>query len=150
MLTTSAAFVAQAPPATAATNQFKGANWADTRDNYNSGWVIPPYRYSSSQWISIASSWLSELSGVPRGRVIIAECGTPMTTGINYLTNHSNGQYQSYLAAVTDTARSDSMGSAYWAGLKSGDSYSMETKSRSGLTDNNVSGVTQVQWGWGD
>ena len=31
----------QATPALAATNQFKGVNWADTRDNYNTGWVIP-------------------------------------------------------------------------------------------------------------
>jgi hypothetical protein len=309
----SALTVAQAQPAAAATNQFKGVNWADTRDNYNSGWVIPdglaagdsystvysiannyikafqanlgantvrlpinppsvsqswwgaykgaidaaladgmkviiacwtesssvgtitnmstwqsmwstvvsayggnsnvyfeplnePYGYSSSQWISIASSWLSEFSSVPRGRVIIAgtgyddhvtaegassalsgtllsmhyygtwnsyttesawvsdfnsrlggyasrtivtEFGAPMTTGTNYLTNHSNGQYQSYLAAVTDTARSDSMGSVYWAGLKTGDSYSMEAHSGSGLSNNNSSGVTQVRWGWG-
>src|SRR5882724_760247 len=33
--------LAQAQPAAAATNQFKGVNWADTRDNYNTGWVIP-------------------------------------------------------------------------------------------------------------
>ena len=304
---------AQAPTAVAATNQFKGVNWADTRDNYNSGWVIPdglaagdsysqvysiadsytkafeanlgantvrlpinppsvsqswwgsykgaidaalhnnmkvilgawtesssvgtitnitawqnmwstvvsayggnsnvyfeplnePYGYSSSQWISIASSWLSKFSSVPRGRVIIAgtgyddhvtdegassalsgtllslhmygtwanyttesawvsnlnsrlggyagrtimtEFGGPMTTGINYLTNHDNGQYQSFVAAVTDTARSDGFGTVYWAGLKTGDNYSMESHNGSGLSNNNSSGVTQIRWGWG-
>jgi hypothetical protein len=314
MIAASAAFVVEAQPAAASTNQFKGVNWADTRDNYNSGWVIPdglsasdsysqvysiadadvkafesnlgantvrlpinppsvsqswwsayrgtidaaladgmkvivaawtesssvgtitnmsawqsmwstvvsdygsnsnvyfeplnePFGYSSSQWISIASSWLSEFSSVPHGRVIIAgtgyddhvtaegassalsgtllslhyygtwnsyttesswvsdfnsrigsyasrtivtEFGAPMTTGTDYLTNHNNGQYQSYLAAVTDTARTDSMGSVYWAGLKTGDSYSMESHNGSTLSNNNASGVTQVRWGWGD
>jgi hypothetical protein len=313
MIAASTAAVVQAPPAAAATNQFKGVNWADTRDNYNSGWVIPdglsasdsystvysianedieafksnlgantvrlpinppsvsqswwsayrgavdaaladgfkvilacwtesnttgtitnmsawqsmwstvvsdyggnsnvyfeplnePFGYSASQWISIASSWLGEFPSVPRGRVIIAgtgyddhvtaegassalsgtllsmhyygtwnsfttesawvsdfdsrigsyasrtvvtEFGAPMTTGINYLTNHSDGQYQSFLAAVTDTARSESMGSVYWAGLKSGDSYSMEAHDGSTLSNNNASGVTQLRWGWG-
>lgn len=313
LVAVAAAWVAEAQPAAAATNQFKGVNWADTRDNYNSGWVIPdglsasdtyaqvysvadadvkafqanlgantvrlpinppsvsqswwsayrgaidaaladgmkviiacwtesssvgtitnmsawqsmwstvvsdygsnanvyfeplnePYGYSASQWISIASSWLAEFPSVPHGRVIVAgtgyddhvtsegassalsgtllslhyygtwnsyttesawvsdfnsrigsyasrtivtEFGAPMTTGTNYLTNHDNGQYQSYLAAVTDTARTDSMGSVYWAGLKTGDSYSMESHNGSGLSNNNASGVTQVRWGWG-
>ncbi len=309
----SAMFVAQAQPASAATNQFKGVNWADTRDNYNSGWVIPdglaasdnysqvysiannyikafqanlgantvrlpinppsvsqswwgayhgaidaaladgmkviisawtqststgtitdmtawnnmwstvvgqyggngnvyfeplnePYGYSLSQWVSICSSWLSKFSSVPRGRVIISgtgyndhvtgvgassaltgtllslhyygtwnsytqesqwqsdlnnrigsytgrtiidEFGAPMTTGVNYLANHNGAVEQSYFAAVTDLARADGMGSVYWAGLKTGDSYSMEAHNGSGLSNNNASGVTQVRWGWG-
>lgn len=309
----SALFIAPAQPASAATSQFKGVNWADTRDNYNTGWVIPdglaasdsyaqvysiadtdikafqsnlgantvrlpinppsvneswwtayrgaidaaladnmkviisawtqststgtitdmaawntmwttvvnqyggngnvyfeplnePYGYSLSDWVSICSSWLSTHSSVPRGRVIISgtgyndhvtgvgaasaldgtllslhyygtwnsytqesqwvsdfnsrigsytsrtiidEFGVPMTTGTDYLTNHNAGQYQSYFAAVTDTARSDSMGSVYWAGLKTGDNYSAEAHNGSGLSNNNASGVTQLRWGWG-
>ncbi|WP_051807370.1 cellulase family glycosylhydrolase [Actinoplanes subtropicus] len=300
--------------ASAATNQIKGVNWADTRDNYNTGWVIPdglaadmsysrvysianadvqafknnlgantvrlpinppsvseswwdsykatidasldngmnviicawtekntvgtitdmtawnsmwtkvvgaygsngkvyfqplnePFGYSASQWISVASGWLSKFSSVPRGRVIIGgtgyddnvtavgassalsgtllsqhyyatwnpsftresqwvadlnnrfggyqsrtvvtEFGGPMTTGINYLANHDNGEYQSYFAAVTDTARSDSMGTVVWAGLKTGDNYSVEYHSGSTLKNNNSSAVTQLRWGWG-
>jgi Cellulase (glycosyl hydrolase family 5) len=313
MTATSLLAVTQAQPASAATNQFKGVNWADARDNYNSGWVIPtglaagdsysqvhsiadsyikafesnlgantvrlpinppsvnsswwgayrgaidaalsdgmkviisawtesssvgtvtdqsawysmwstvvsdyggnsqvyfeplnePYGYSLNDWVSLCSSWLSTYSSVPRGRVIISgtgyndhvtgvggaaalngtllslhyygywnsytqesqwqsdftsriggytsrtivdEFGAPMTTGVDYLSNHNNGQYQSYLAAVTDTARADSMGSVYWPGLRDGDSYSMERISGSGLANNNASGVTQVRWGWG-
>lgn len=309
----SALFVVQAQPASAATNQFKGVNWADTRDNYNSGWVIPdglaasdnysqvysiannyikafqanlgantvrlpinppsvsqswwgayrgavdaaladgmkviisawtqststgtitdmtawntmwstvvgqyggngnvyfeplnePYGYSLSQWVSICSSWLSTFSSVPRGRVIISgtgyndhvtgvgassalngtllslhyygtwnnytqesqwesdlnsrigsytsrtiidEFGAPMTTGVNWLANHNGAVEQSYFAAVTDLSRADGMGNVYWAGLKTGDSYSMEYHNGSGLSNNNASGVTQVRWGWG-
>ncbi len=306
--------VGQPAPALAATNQFKGVNWADTRDNYNTGWVIPdglsasdsysqvysvadstikgfesnlgantvrlpinipsvsqswwsayrgavdaalndgmkvilsywtqssstgtitdvsgwdsmwstvvsdyggngnvyfepmnePFGYSASAWESVAAGWLSTFSSVPRSRVIISgtgyndnvtgvgadsalngtflslhiyptwasytqesqwqsnllgrigsytsrtiidEFGAPMTTGINYLANHNGALNQSYFAAITDTARADSMGSVYWAGLKGGDSFSMEERSGSGLVNNNSSGVTQLRWGWGD
>ena len=305
---------ALAQPASAATNQFKGVNWADTRDNYNTGWVIPdglaasddysqvysvandyieafesnlgantvrlpinppsvssswwsayrgavdaaladgmkvilsawtestsvgtitnmsawqsmwntvvsdyggnsnvyfeplnePYGYTLSQWVSICTTWLADYPSVPRGRVIISgtgyndhvtgvgaasalngtllslhyygtwnsytqesqwvsdlnsrigsytsrtiidEFGAPMTTGVDYLTDHNGAVEQSYFAAVTDTARSDGMGSVVWAGLKTGDSYSMEAHNGSGLSNNNASAVTQVRWGWGD
>ncbi|WP_050370686.1 glycoside hydrolase family 5 protein [Streptomyces acidiscabies] len=305
--------LAPAQPAAAATNQFKGVNWADARDNYNTGWVIPdgltasdsysqvysvadsyiksfqsnlgantvrlpinppsvseswwssyrgaidaaladgmkvvisawtektsvgtvtdmaawqamwatvvnaygnngnvyfeplnePYGYSLSQWVSVCSSWLSQFPGVPRGRVVISgtgyndnvtgvgassalsgtllslhyygywntytkesswvtdfknriggytdrtiidEFGAPMTTGTDYLANHDNGQFQSYLAAVTDTARSTGMGSVYWPALRTGDTYSLQAHNGSGLSNTNSSGVTQVRWGWG-
>jgi hypothetical protein len=306
--------VAHPQQALASTNQFKGVNWADTRDNYNTGWVIPdglsasdsystvysvangiikgfesnlgantvrlpvnepsvsqswwgsyrgavdaalndgmkvilsdwagsssagtitnmsawnsmwstvvsdygsnpnvyfepmnePYGYSLSQWVSICSGWLADFPSVPRSRVIISgtgyndhvtgvgassalsgtllslhvypgwdsslaqesqwqsyisgrigsytsrtiidEFGAPMTTGINYLANHNNGLYQAFMAAVTDMARSDGMGLVYWPGLKTGDSYSMESHHGSGLSNNNSSGVTQLRWGYG-
>jgi hypothetical protein len=300
--------------ALAATSQFKGVNWADTRDNYNTGWVIPdglsasdsystvysvangiikgfesnlgantvrlpinepsvsqswwgsyrgaidaalndgmkvilsdwaesssvgtitnmsawnsmwstvvsaygsnpnvyfepmnePYGYSLGQWVSICSGWLADFPSVPRSRVVISgtgyndnvtgvgassalsgtllslhvypdwdsgltqesqwqsylsgrigsytsrtiidEFGAPMTTGINYLANHNNGLYQAFMAAATDMARSDGMGLVYWPGLKTGDSYSMESHNGSGLSNNDSSGVTQLRWGYG-
>jgi hypothetical protein len=36
-----ASLLAVAPTASAATNDFRGVNWADARDNYVDGWVIP-------------------------------------------------------------------------------------------------------------
>jgi hypothetical protein len=99
-----------------------------------------------SQW----QSYLLGRIGSYTSRTIIDEFGAPMTTGIDYLTNHNGALYQSFFAAITDTARADSMGSVYWAGLKSGDSYSMEARSGSGLVNNNSSAVTQLRWGWGD
>jgi len=313
VIASSVLFMSPAQPASAATSQFKGVNWADTRDNYNPGWVIPdglsasnnysqvystassyanafktnlgantmrlpinppsvsqswwgayqgavdasldngmkviisawtertsvgtitdmnawnsmwntvvnkysgnsnvyfeplnePYGYSSSQWISICTSWLSAHSNVPKGRVIISgtgyndhvtavggapalngtllslhyyatwnnytqesqwqsdissriggytsrtiidEFGAPMTTGTNYLTHHNGALDQSYFAAITDMARSQGMGTVYWAGLKTGDNYSIETHNGSGLSNSNSSGVTQLRWGWG-
>jgi hypothetical protein len=50
---------------------------------------------------------------------------------------------------VIDLARSDSLGSVYWPGLRTGDQYSMESHNGSGLSNNNASGVTQLRWGWG-
>jgi Cellulase (glycosyl hydrolase family 5) len=304
---------AAAAPAVAATSQFRGVNWPDTRDNYNTGWVIPdglsasdsyatvysiansyllafqknlaantvrlpinepsvsqswwaryrgaidaalhdkmkvilsywsqkttvgtitsmsawntmwntvvsdygsnpnvyfepmnePYGYTLSQWVSICTGWLKAHSGIPRGRVIISgtgynaylsgvgaasalngtllslhfypgwanytqesqwqadikgrlggyggravidEFGAPMTTGINYLANHNGAHNQSYFAAVTDLARSDHIGSVYWAGLKTGDNFSMEAHHGATLTDNNSSGAEQLRWGFG-
>jgi hypothetical protein len=99
------------------------------------------------------SQWQSDLLGrigAYTSRTIIDEFGAPMTTGINYLANHNGALNQSYFAAITDTARADSIGSVYWAGLKGGDPYSMEERSGSGLVTNDASGVTQLQWGWGD
>ena len=100
---------------------------------------------TESEW----DSYLSGRIGSYTSRTVVDEFGAPMTTGINYLANHSNGLYQSFMAAITDTARSDSMGIVYWAGLKGGDSYSMEERSGSSLVNNNASGVTQLDWGYG-
>jgi hypothetical protein len=98
-----------------------------------------------SQW----QSYIEGRIGSYTSRTIIDEFGAPMTTGIDYLTDHNDGLYQSYMAAVTDMARSDGMGIVYWAGLKTGDSYSMESHDGSGLSNNNSSGVTQLRWGYG-
>ncbi len=42
-------------PATAATNQFKGVNWADTRDNFNTGWVIPDGLSAADSYATVYS-----------------------------------------------------------------------------------------------
>jgi hypothetical protein len=39
--TLAASLLSTATPASAATNSFRGVNWADQRDNYVDGWVIP-------------------------------------------------------------------------------------------------------------
>jgi hypothetical protein len=116
------------------------------------GTLLSLHIYGTWAGYTTESQWVSNLTGrigSYTSRTIIDEFGAPMTTGINYLANHNGALYQAYFAAITDTARSDSMGSVYWAGLKTGDSYSMEAHNGSGLSNNNSSGVTQVRWGWG-
>ena len=57
------------------------------------------------------------------------------------------------MQAATDTVRALGLGAVYWPGLRTGDTYSLETlqSSRAGytLTDSNPSGVSLVEWGWG-
>ena len=82
-------------------------------------------------------------------RTIIDEAGSPMTIGLNYGA-HNGNVYTAYLAATTDIARGMGMGMVYWPGLRTGDSYSIESLNAKGkLVDNSVSGVAQLKWGYG-
>src|SRR4051794_21058748 len=82
-------------------------------------------------------------------RTIIDEAGAPMTTGLNY-GNHEGNVYTSNFGALTETARNRKMGIVYWPGLRAGDAYSMTTQvSERDLEVNSVSGLAQLQWGWG-
>ncbi|MDR6610716.1 ricin-type beta-trefoil lectin domain protein [Leifsonia sp. 1010] len=98
------------------------------------------------------AEWTADLAarvGAYAGRTIIDEAGSPMTIGLNYGA-HNGNVYTSYLAAVTDFARSHRMGIVYWPGLRAGDSYSIESLQPDGtLTDNSVTGVAQLKWGYG-
>jgi len=108
------------------------------------------YGYWASS--TTVEAWLANL--LPRigpyaDRTIIDEAGAPMTTSLNYAVYNGN-QYTSYFAAVTQTARDDHMGLVYWPGLRTGDTYSMETLEPDGkLVNNNASGVAQLKWGYG-
>lgn len=98
------------------------------------------------------ADWLANLEprlGTYQSRTIIDEAGAPMTTGLNYATGDGN-QYTSYFDATTDYARQHHMGLVYWPGLRTGDTYSMETLEPDGtLVNNNASGVAQLEWGYG-
>ncbi|MEJ3655304.1 cellulase family glycosylhydrolase [Actinomycetes bacterium KLBMP 9759] len=87
-------------------------------------------------------------------RTILDEFGAAMTTGLDY-DGPVNGSYEvAYIQAVTDTLRELRMGSVYWPGLRTHDSYSMTTLQGGGserlrLTVNNPSGARRLTWGWG-
>lgn len=87
------------------------------------------------------------------GRTVIDEFGSPMTTGLDYNDATSTNNYVAYLRAATDIMRELELGGVYWPGLRTGDSYSMETLGTSGsrlvLTTTNASGADRLQWGWG-
>src|SRR3569833_2673868 len=50
-------------PASAATNSFRGVNWADARDNYVDGWVIPTGLTASDSYATVKSKADGILSG---------------------------------------------------------------------------------------
>jgi endoglucanase len=91
-------------------------------------------------------------------RTVLDEFGVPMTTGIDYSapwtgSDPATNNSVAFLQAVTDTIRARHMGSVYWPGLRTGDTYSLETLDGTGadlsLTVNNWSGVSLLEWGWG-
>lgn len=98
------------------------------------------------------AEWLANL--LPRigqygYRTIVDEAGSPMTTGLNY-GNHAGNVSTAYLGALTETARAQGMGIVYWPGLRTGDSYSLtELVGDGDLKVTNLSGLAQLQWGWG-
>src|SRR3954464_13962715 len=48
-----APLLAVPPAASAATNSFRGVNWADARDNYVNGWVIPSGLTASDSYSTV-------------------------------------------------------------------------------------------------
>ncbi|GAA2559777.1 cellulase family glycosylhydrolase [Winogradskya consettensis] len=55
LLTVTALAVVTPAPAQAATNSFRGVNWADARDNYVDGWVIPTGLTASDSYATVRS-----------------------------------------------------------------------------------------------
>jgi endoglucanase len=86
-------------------------------------------------------------------RTIVDEWGAPMTTGLNYNGPINGNAYIAFVQADTDTMRALHMGSVYWPGLRTADTYSMETLNGSGtalyLTNNNASGVSRLKHSYG-
>jgi hypothetical protein len=102
------------------------------------------------------ADWVSDLRnriGSCAARTVVDEWGAPMTTGLNYNGPINGNAFVAFLQADTDTFRALGMGSVYWPGLRTGDTYSMETLTGSGtnlsLRNNNASGVSRLQWAWG-
>ena len=113
------------------------------------------YGFWHTDWSSYAQ-WVSDFKsrvGSCAWRTVLDEWGAPMTTGLNYNGPINGNSFIAYLQADTDTLRSLGMGSVYWPGLRTGDTYSMETLGGSGtnltLTNNNATGVSRLRWAWG-
>ena len=170
-----------------------------------------PFGYSTTDWANLAAQWLATYPGVPKNRVFVSgsgyndnvtgvcadgrlagtylslhhygfwntsqtsydwwandlknrigscasrtvldEWGAPMTTGLDYNGGINGSAFIAYVQADSDTLHALGMGSVYWPGLRTGDTYSMETLGGSGtnltLSNTNASGVSRLQWAWG-
>lgn len=107
------------------------------------------------------AAWLDDFGnriGGCASRTVLDEFGSPMTTGIDYTGSSTAGDPDTnnsvaYMQAATDTVRRLHMGAVYWPGLRTGDTYSMETLHGTGtrltLTTNDASGATLLRWAWG-
>ncbi len=169
-----------------------------------------PHGYSYTDWSALCATWLSTFPSVPRGRVILSgtgfnqdvkglgadsrftgtllsvhnykffssnttysqfysqisgevgsyasrtiidEWGAVQTDGTNYHQANSSNAFVPYLQAMSDFARANSMGTVYWPGLRTNDTYAMETLSGSypnyKLTTTNSSGRDLLLNSWG-
>jgi hypothetical protein len=102
------------------------------------------------------AAWVTELNKHLAGygsRTIVTEFGVPMSTGVNYNGARDGDNNRSYYYGMTDTMRSQGIGSIYWPGLRTGDSWSMEQLHGTGtdlsLTTVNSSGRDRLEYAWG-
>jgi hypothetical protein len=82
-------------------------------------------------------------------RTITTEFGVPMTNGKDYLDNPGSDAEITYLQGMTNQLNALGIGSMYWPGIRTGDSYSMFTLNGNNLDVNNASGFTRLRYAWG-
>ena len=101
------------------------------------------------QWVSD----LKERIGNCAGRTVADEFGAPMTTGLDYDKPDATNNSVNFIQADTDTFRKLGMGSVYWPGLRTDDTYSVQTligdPARPWLATTNQSGADRLAWAWG-
>ncbi|MFC0775964.1 cellulase family glycosylhydrolase [Terrimonas alba] len=124
-------------------------------DSRFSGCLLALHNYafwatrSLSDW---QSDWRSRF-GSFASRTIVTEFGAGMTTGKDYSGLVNNDNEIAYIQGSTNVFRTDKISSVYWPGLRDNDSYSIQTRSGSGvniaLTTTNISGVSRIRYGWG-
>ncbi|MFJ3670703.1 glycoside hydrolase family 5 protein [Streptomyces sp. NPDC090106] len=109
-------------------------------------------------WKSYATydEWVADLKvriGDCANRTVADEFGAPMTTGLDYNVATPDDNYVNFVQAVTDTFRELKMGSVYWPGLRTDDTYSLQTltgdPAKPWLATTNQSGADRLAWAWG-
>lgn len=116
---------------------------------------------------STEAAWISDFQKHLCGhasRAVLTEFGVPMNTGVNYDGPRDGRNDISYLYAITDTVRSQNMGSILWTGVKFAtqtqgpgpcENGSCAITSLRGtapnytLSINNQSGLDRLHYGWG-
>nr|WSY49112.1 glycoside hydrolase family 5 protein [Streptomyces sp. NBC_00886] len=101
------------------------------------------------QWVND----LKERLGDCANRTVADEFGAPMTTGLNYNVPTPDDNSVNFIQADTDTFRKLGMGSVYWPGLRTDDTYSIQQligdAARPWLATTNQSGADRLAWAWG-
>ncbi|MFF4834017.1 cellulase family glycosylhydrolase [Streptomyces sp. NPDC001315] len=101
------------------------------------------------QWVAD----LKERIGDCANRTVADEFGAPMTTGLDYNKPDATNNSINFIQADTDTFRQLKMGSVYWPGLRTDDTYSIQKligdAARPWLATTNQSGADRLAWSWG-
>lgn len=82
-------------------------------------------------------------------RTIVTEFGTVMTDGTNYSGAPGTNVNNTYLQGMTNSLHDLGVGSIYWPGLRTDDTYSMFTLSGTSIATNNNAGLTRLKYAWG-
>ncbi|MEV0633883.1 cellulase family glycosylhydrolase [Streptomyces sp. NPDC050619] len=120
------------------------------------GTYLSLHHYGFWKEYATYDQWVADLKvriGDCANRTVADEFGSPMTTGLNYNKPDASNNFVNYLQAVTDTFRELKMGSVYWPGLRTDDTYSLQTltgdPARPWLATTNQSGADRLAWAWG-
>jgi hypothetical protein len=112
------------------------------------------YGFWHSTWTD-PKQWVADFDqrlGTCSSRTILDEFGASMTTGLNYNGPIDGSNEIAYLQSVSNRLHELRMGSVYWPGLRTGDTYSLTALHGSGtalsLTVTNVSGANRLTWAW--
>ncbi len=117
-----------------------------------SGCLFSCHDYGFWNQSQTSNSWfynsLSTEVGSYASRTVLTEFGGDMNQGWNYQ-GGDQGNYQiASLNGFCNYCHATGMGSTYWAGLKTGDWYSLYTLSGTTMTLQSSSGLTLIQYGW--
>ncbi|WP_052432628.1 glycoside hydrolase family 5 protein [Streptacidiphilus carbonis] len=102
------------------------------------------------------AEWLADFKvrvGGCAPRTVVDEFGASMTTGLDYDQPAAGNNEVAFMQADTDAIRALHMGAVYWPGLRTDDTYSLETligtADRPWLATTNQSGADRLAWAWG-
>lgn len=117
---------------------------------------IHDYAFFSDGSNTTAAQWESRFKsniGNYGNRAVLTEFGIPMTGGKNYTGAIGADPEIAYMQGLTNVARSYGMGSVYWPGIRTGDTYAIQQLSGSGsgitVSTSNASGLSRIRYGWG-
>lgn len=81
-------------------------------------------------------------------RTIMTEFGVPMTNGKEFMLAPETDNEVTYLQGITTALSDKGMGSIYWPGIRTDDSYSMFTYTNGNVIVNNNSGLERLHVAW--
>ncbi|WP_078348495.1 RICIN domain-containing protein [Mucilaginibacter pedocola] len=117
---------------------------------------IHDYTFFSNGTNTTAAQWESRFKaniGNYANRAVLTEFGVPMTGGKNYTGAIGGDQEIAYLQGLTNQVRAFGMGSVYWPGIRTGDSYAMQQINGSGtsltISNTNATGLSRLTYAWG-
>jgi len=83
-------------------------------------------------------------------RTVMTEFGVPMTGDKAFTSAPGYDNEVNYLQGITAQLNELGVGSVYWPGLRTDDIYSMFTYNNGAMAVNNESGLSRLQYGWGE